>query len=115
MLAGGAEESVCAASLAGFANMKALSRRNDAPQKASRPFDKDRDGFVLGEGAGSLVLTWPASIGGYTMQSKSNLASTMEPWQDITNNVVQSNNLNRVTITPKPGGDNHRLQINLNE
>jgi hypothetical protein len=66
-------------------------------------------------GAGSLVLTWPASIGGYTMQSKSNLASTLDPWQDITNNVVQSNNLNRVTITPKPGGDNHRLQINLNE
>lgn len=56
MLAGGAEESVCAASLAGFANMKALSRRNDDPAKASRPFDKDRDGFVLGEGGGVLVL-----------------------------------------------------------
>jgi len=56
MLAGGAEESVCEAALAGFANMKALSRRNDAPEKASRPFDKDRDGFVLGEGAGALVL-----------------------------------------------------------
>jgi 3-oxoacyl-[acyl-carrier-protein] synthase II len=56
MLAGGAEESVCPVSLAGFSNMKALSRRNDAPQKASRPFDKARDGFVLGEGGGALVL-----------------------------------------------------------
>lgn len=56
MLAGGAEEAVCAASLAGFSNMKALSRRNDAPEKASRPWDKDRDGFVLGEGGAVLVL-----------------------------------------------------------
>lgn len=56
MLAGGAEESVCPVSLAGFSNMKALSRRNDAPQQASRPFDKNRDGFVLGEGGGALVL-----------------------------------------------------------
>ena len=56
MLAGGGEESVCAASLAGFANMRALSRRNDDPATASRPFDRDRDGFVLGEGAGVMVL-----------------------------------------------------------
>jgi 3-oxoacyl-[acyl-carrier-protein] synthase II len=56
MLAGGAEESVCAVSLAGFSNMKALSRRNDDPTKASRPFDTNRDGFVLGEGGGVLVL-----------------------------------------------------------
>ncbi|HKP97891.1 MAG TPA: beta-ketoacyl-ACP synthase II [Fibrobacteria bacterium] len=56
MLAGGSEEAVCAASLAGFASMRALSRRNDDPATASRPFDSDRDGFVLGEGAGVLVL-----------------------------------------------------------
>jgi 3-oxoacyl-[acyl-carrier-protein] synthase II len=56
MLAGGGEEAVCAASVAGFANMRALSRRNDDPATASRPFDMDRDGFVLGEGAGVLVL-----------------------------------------------------------
>ncbi len=56
MLAGGAEESVCIPSVVGFSNMRALSRRNDDPSTASRPFDKDRDGFVLGEGAGVLVL-----------------------------------------------------------
>ncbi len=56
MLAGGSEEAVCAASLAGFSNMRALSRRNDDPSSASRPFDADRDGFVLGEGSGVLVL-----------------------------------------------------------
>lgn len=56
MIAGGAEEAVCPASLAGFANMRALSRRNEDPASASRPFDADRDGFVLGEGAGALVL-----------------------------------------------------------
>ncbi len=56
MIAGGAEAAVCPMALAGFANMKALSTRNDNPAAASRPFDKDRDGFVLGEGAGILVL-----------------------------------------------------------
>jgi len=56
MIAGGAEAAVCDMALAGFANMKALSSRNDDPLKASRPFDVDRDGFVLGEGAGILVL-----------------------------------------------------------
>jgi 3-oxoacyl-[acyl-carrier-protein] synthase II len=56
MLAGGAEGAVTPMTVAGFASMKALSRRNQEPTKASRPFDKDRDGFVLGEGAGVLVL-----------------------------------------------------------
>ncbi len=56
MIAGGSEEAVCEAAVAGFSNMKALSRRNDAPHKASCPFDKNRDGFVLGEGGGALVL-----------------------------------------------------------
>lgn len=56
MIAGGAEGAVTPMTVAGFASMKALSRRNDEPARASRPFDGDRDGFVLGEGAGVLVL-----------------------------------------------------------
>jgi 3-oxoacyl-[acyl-carrier-protein] synthase II len=56
MLAGGSEAAVCPMALAGFGNMKALSSRNDDPATASRPFDRERDGFVLGEGAGMLVL-----------------------------------------------------------
>jgi 3-oxoacyl-[acyl-carrier-protein] synthase II len=56
MICGGAEASVSPMALAGFANMRALSTRNDDPAKASRPFDKERDGFILGEGAGVLVL-----------------------------------------------------------
>jgi 3-oxoacyl-[acyl-carrier-protein] synthase II len=56
MVAGGAEATVTPLTVAGFANMKALSTRNDSPETASRPFDATRDGFVLGEGAGILVL-----------------------------------------------------------
>ncbi|WP_421715929.1 beta-ketoacyl-ACP synthase II [Arcobacter arenosus] len=52
----GAESAICGAGVGGFASMKALSTRNDDPKTASRPFDKDRDGFVMGEGAGALVL-----------------------------------------------------------
>jgi 3-oxoacyl-[acyl-carrier-protein] synthase II len=56
MIAGGSEAAICAMGVGGFGALRALSTRNDAPDKASRPFDKDRDGFVLGEGAGILVL-----------------------------------------------------------
>ena len=56
MIAGGAEASVTPLSVGGFAAMRALSTRNDEPTRASRPFDKDRDGFVIGEGAGILIL-----------------------------------------------------------
>ncbi len=56
MIAGGTEGSITPLSVSGFAAMRALSTRNDEPEKASRPFDKNRDGFVIGEGAGILVL-----------------------------------------------------------
>jgi 3-oxoacyl-[acyl-carrier-protein] synthase II len=56
MIAGGSEAAVCAMGVGGFAALRALSTRNADPEHASRPFDKDRDGFVLGEGAGVVVL-----------------------------------------------------------
>ena len=56
MIAGGSEAAVTPLSVGGFAAMRALSTRNDEPQRASRPFDKDRDGFVIGEGAGIVIL-----------------------------------------------------------
>ncbi len=56
IVSGGSEAAVCEAGVGGFNAMKALSERNDSPETASRPYDKDRDGFVLGEGAGALIL-----------------------------------------------------------
>nr|UWI51222.1 beta-ketoacyl-ACP synthase II [Clostridioides difficile] len=56
MVAGGSEAAVTGLAFAGFCNMKAMSTRNDDPKTASRPFDKDRDGFVMGEGAGIVIL-----------------------------------------------------------
>ena len=56
MITGGSEAAITPMSLGGFAALRALSTRNDEPHKASRPFDKDRDGFVIGEGAGTLIL-----------------------------------------------------------
>ena len=56
MIAGGSEAAITPMGVGGFAAMRALSTRNDEPERASRPFDKDRDGFVIGEGAGVLVL-----------------------------------------------------------
>ncbi|EHD8283789.1 beta-ketoacyl-ACP synthase II [Campylobacter upsaliensis] len=56
MLVVGAEAAICPVGIGGFASMRALSTRNDDPKKASRPFDKERDGFVMGEGAGALVF-----------------------------------------------------------
>ncbi|MBK8982342.1 MAG: beta-ketoacyl-ACP synthase II [Ignavibacteria bacterium] len=56
MITGGAEAVICPMGVGGFNSMKALSTRNDAPQKASRPFEKNRDGFVMGEGGATLIL-----------------------------------------------------------
>ena len=56
MIAGGSEAAITPLATGGFCSMRALSSRNDAPEKASRPFDRDRDGFIMGEGAGVLIL-----------------------------------------------------------
>jgi 3-oxoacyl-[acyl-carrier-protein] synthase II len=56
MIAGGSEAAICPMSIGGFGQLRALSTRNDEPPRASRPFDKDRDGFIIGEGAGVLIL-----------------------------------------------------------
>ena len=56
MLVVAAESAICSVGIGGFASMKALSTQNDTPEIASRPFDKNRDGFVMGEGAGALIL-----------------------------------------------------------
>jgi 3-oxoacyl-[acyl-carrier-protein] synthase II len=56
MVAGGSEAAITPIAIASFANMKALSERNDDPQTASRPFDKDRDGFVMGDGSAMIIL-----------------------------------------------------------
>ena len=56
MLAGGSEMATCVTGMSGFAQAKALSQRNDDPEGASRPWDKDRDGFVMGDGAGAMML-----------------------------------------------------------
>jgi 3-oxoacyl-[acyl-carrier-protein] synthase II len=56
MIAGGSEAAITPMGVGGFAAMRALSTRNDAPERASRPFDKDRDGFIIGEGAGVVIL-----------------------------------------------------------
>ena len=56
MIAGGSEAAICPMSVGGFGQLRALSTRNDEPMRASRPFDKDRDGFIIGEGAGVIIL-----------------------------------------------------------
>ncbi|MBD4384294.1 beta-ketoacyl-ACP synthase, partial [Xanthomonas citri pv. citri] len=56
MIVGGAESAIHPMNMAAFNSMQALSRRNDEPERASRPFDMDRDGFVMGEGAGAVIL-----------------------------------------------------------
>lgn len=56
MITGGSEATITESGIGGFSNMRAISERNDSPETASRPFDKDRDGFVLGEGGGALIL-----------------------------------------------------------
>lgn len=90
MLAGGAEATVTPVGISSFASMRALSERNDEPEKASRPFDRDRDGFVMGEGSAILVLEEMeraeargariyAEISGYGMSADAYHISAPEP------------------------------------
>ena len=93
MVCGGSEAALSTITVAGFANMKALSRRNDQPQQSSRPFDVDRDGFVLAEGAGIVVLeeyeharkrgaTILAEMSGYGMSGDAHHITSPEPQGD---------------------------------
>ena len=76
--AGGADAAIIPSGIGGFIACKALSKRNDAPAAASRPWDADRDGFVMGEGAGVLVLESLAQIGGI-------LAYASDPFDPVSN------------------------------
>jgi len=92
MIAGGTEAAITPTACAGFASMKAMSTRNDEPTKASRPFDKERDGFVMGEGAGVVVIE--------------SLASAQERGADIYAELVgygASSDAHHITA-PAPGG-----------
>jgi 3-oxoacyl-[acyl-carrier-protein] synthase II len=74
VIVGGTEACIHPLNIAGFAQMRAMSTRNDEPQRASRPWDKGRDGFVLGEGAGVLVLEWASSAAARGRESYAVLA-----------------------------------------
>jgi 3-oxoacyl-[acyl-carrier-protein] synthase II len=93
MLVVGAESAICAVGIGGFSAMKALSTRNDEPQKASRPFDSDRDGFVMGEGAGALVVE----------ELESALARGAKIYAEVIG-VGESGDANHIT-TPAPEGE----------
>ncbi len=92
MLVIGSESAICPVGIGGFAAMKALSTRNDSPKEASRPFDKERDGFVMGEGAGALVLE----------EYQSAKARGVKIYAEVAG-FGESGDANHIT-TPAPGG-----------
>lgn len=79
MVCGGAEATILPTGVAGFSNMKALSSRNDEPQRASRPYDVDRDGFVMGEGAGVVILETLEHAQNAAPKSMRNSSATASP------------------------------------
>ena len=85
MIAGGSEAAITPMGVGGFARMRALSTRNDEPERASRPFDNDRDGFIVGEGAGVLILEeLEARAGGAARASTPSSSATACPPTRIT-------------------------------
>ena len=130
MIAGGAESTICSLAIGGFGSMKALSRRNDDPERASRPFDKDRDGFVLSEGCGILILEEYefakargakiyAELAGYGFSADANhiTAPTTEgPAIAMKNAIkdagIQAEDVNYINAhgTSTPGGDSNEIK-----
>jgi len=130
MIAGGAESTICSLAIGGFGSMKAISRRNDEPEKASRPFDKDRDGFVLSEGCGILILEEYefakargakiyAELVGYGFSSDANhiTAPTMEGPAIAMKNAIKDAGIHAEDInyinahgTSTPGGDANEIK-----
>jgi len=120
MLAGGAELGSSPTSMAGFCSMKAMSTRNDDPARASRPWDKDRDGFVLGDGAGILVLEEYeharargariyAELLGFGSSSDAHHMTAPSKWTISTPTAPRP----RWVIWPKPGRSSARWAITL--
>ena len=100
-ITGGAEAAICPIGVAGFNSCQALSKRNDDPKSASRPFDSDRDGFVLGEGAGVLVLESMSSLekrGGNAIAELSGYGATADAYH-----ITQ----------PGPGGEGGARAMNM--
>src|SRR6186713_1295178 len=101
MIAGGSEAAICACGVGGFNSSRALSTRNDAPAKASRPFDKDRDGFVIGEGAGVCVLEELE----YAKRRGAKIIAELAGYG-------MSGDAYHITLPPEDGRGAHRVMLN---
>ena len=101
MIAGGSEAAITPMGVGGFAAMRALSTRNEEPARASRPFDKDRDGFVVGEGAGVLVLE---ELSGAKKRGATIIAELV--------GYGMSGDAYHITLPPDDGHGAHRVMLN---